>query len=486
MAVDTPRKDYNDILPKWQRLRDCFKGRDAVIKAGIKYLPLLPGASIEENTAYRARGNFYNALGRTVDGMNGSIFQEAPEVEMPESSKEMLDDITLTDMTFESFITEVGKEVLLMGRHGVLIDMPVQPPANLPQRAEVDMRPYCVSYNAEDIVNWRTERRGGDSILTMVVLREDVEVPVENDPFTLNCVCQYRVVMLKGANCVQQLWRPKTETQTSEYEMFGPEVTLMRRGEALTFVPFIFFNALRPSPDLEAPPLLDLCDVNLGHWRNSCDYEHGLHLVALPTPWMAGAKGGTDGPKAMGPGVVWELEVNGSAGMLEFTGEGLKAIFTAMDEKRKQMASLGGRLLEDAQRGETATAVQLRHSSETASLKTIAQSLEQGMDLVLQICLWWEGTDAQPGDTEVDVELNKEYLNIRATPQEVQVALTALQAGEISFETWYNILQSGGWAREGVDSAAEQKDIATRQVSVVEPPNPASGDVPPPPITGVP
>jgi len=157
-----------------------------------------------------------------------------------------------------------------------------------------------------------------------------------------------------------------------------------------------------------------------------------------------------------------------------------------MDEKRKQMASLGGRLLEDAQRGETATAVQLRHSSETASLKTIAQSLEQGMDLVLQICLWWEGTDAQPGDTEVDVELNKEYLNIRATPQEVQVALTALQAGEISFETWYNILQSGGWAREGVDSAAEQKDIATRQVSVVEPPNPASGDVPPPPITGVP
>jgi len=137
-------------------------------------------------------------------------------------------------------------------------------------------------------------------------------------------------------------------------------------------------------------------------------------------------------------------------------------------------------------RGETATAVQLRHSSETASLKTIAQSLEQGMDLVLQICLWWEGTDAQPGDTEVDVELNKEYLNIRATPQEVQVALTALQAGEISFETWYNILQSGGWAREGVDSAAEQKDIATRQVSVVEPPNPASGDVPPPPITGVP
>jgi len=60
----------------------------------------------------------------------------------------------------------------------------------------------------------------------------------------------------------------------------------------------------------------------------------------------------------------------------------------------------------------------------------------------------------------VNVELNKEYLNVRATPQEIQVALTALQAGEMSFATWYNLLVTGGWAREGVDAAQEQTDIA--------------------------
>ncbi|HUW57621.1 MAG TPA: hypothetical protein VMZ92_13360, partial [Planctomycetota bacterium] len=51
----------------------------------------------------------------------------------------------------------------------------------------------------------------------------------------------------------------------------------------------------------------------------------------------------------------------------------------------------------------------------------------------------------KPADTEVGVELNKEYLNVRATPQEVQVALTALQAGEISYETWWHLLATGGW-----------------------------------------
>jgi hypothetical protein len=470
MPVDTPRADYSAMLPKWQRLRDCFDGRDAILARGPVYAPDLPGADKAANLAYRLRGNFYNATSRTVGGMNGMIFQESPNVTIPESESALLDDITLTNVSFESFSTMVGSEIFTMGRYGALIDMPTQPTeAGALQRPDVDMRPYAIAYRAEDIVNWRTERRGGDQVLTMVVLREIVEIQDAEDAFKLKQICQYRVVMLNGTLCVVQLWRESTE-ESKEYRKFS-ETTLMRRGEALSFVPFVFFGPLSPSPDLAAPPLIDLADVNLGHWRNSVDYEHGLHLVALPTPWQAGGKGGPDdGPKKMGPSVVWELEVNGSAGMLEFTGAGLDAIAAAMEEKKKQMATLGARLLEDAPTvGETASAVKLRHSGETASLKTIAQSLEEGLVQMLQICLWWQTTEAKPADVEAEVELNKEYLNVRATPQEIQVALTALQAGEMSFETWWNLLTTGGWAREGVDADQEQKDIAKRKVDVTPP-----------------
>lgn len=471
MPVNAPRKDYEAILPKWKRLRDCFKGRDAILKAGSEYVPDLPGQDVAGNAAYRQRGNFYNAVGRTVQGMNGAIFQEAPEVEMPETKKVLLDDITLTNVPFESFSTQVGSEVVLTGRYGVLVDMPVQPTvaSGEEQRAEVDMRPYCVGYRAEDIVNWRTERRGGDEILTMVVLKEDVEEPNPSDPFTAKVVCQYRVVKMQGNICIRQLWRQK-EGSEKEYEM-REELPLVRRGEALTFVPFVFMGALKPTPELEQPPLIDLADVNLGHWRNSVDHEYGLHLVALPTPWVAGAKGGEgQEPKKMGPSVVWELDVQGSAGMLEFAGAGLASIVSAMDEKKKQMATLGARLLEDAPTtAETAAAVKLRHGGEVASLRTVAQSLEQGFTQMLQMCTWWDSTEATPSEMEVEVELNKEYLNIRATPQEIQVALTALQAGEMSFETWYNLLQTGGWAREGVTAEDEQTAIKTRKTDVTEP-----------------
>jgi hypothetical protein len=100
------------------------------------------------------------------------------------------------------------------------------------------------------------------------------------------------------------------------------------------------------------------------------------------------------------------------------------------------------------------------------------------------MCIWWQGTDDKPSEAEVEVELNKEYLNIRATPQEIQVALTALQAGEISFETWYNLLQTGGWAREGVDAETERETIDEAKTAMPEPaidPALSPSDVPPTP-----
>jgi hypothetical protein len=452
MPVDTPRHDYKDMKSKWRRLRDCDGGRDSILSAGNIYVPDLPGADGRANSAYRQRGNFYNATQRTVAGLTGAVFQKAPEIEFPDPIKEYLDDITLTGVPFEMFSADAGRETMLIGRYGILIDMPAV--------VGTGTRPYCVGYKAEDIINWRTERQEGDEVLTMVVLKEFVESPNEKDQFICDSVVQYRVIQLVDKKCVVQLWREKTKG-SNEFIVFGGAVVVMRRGTALDFIPFIFIGSLHSTPDIEQPPLLDLADVNLGHWRNSVDYEYGLHLVALPTPWVSGVKGSEPGaaPMKIGPSCVWELEVNGHAGMLEFSGAGLGAIVIAMEDKKKQMSSLGARLLEEPVRGDTATATLIRHSGENASLRSLAGAIEQGFTSVLQIVAWWTGLEDQPLDTEVGVELNKEYLDIKATPQEIQVALTALQAGEISFETWWNLLTTGGWGREGIDAAAERKAI---------------------------
>jgi len=480
MAVNYERDDYKAFTTFWERMRHCHGGRDAVLKAGPLYVPDLPGVvDANANVAYRKRGNFYNATQRTVQGLTGAIFQKPPEVKIPDAQKPYLQDITLSGITFEMFAVDAGREVMLLGRYGILVDMAVE--------GAIDNRPYAVGYRAEQIVNWKTARFQGDEELTMVVLKEEAETPDTKDPFECKRVCQYRVMMLLDGICVRQLWREK-EPGNNEWVTYESAVVLQRRGEPLDFIPFVFIGTTHATSELEKPPLLDLADVNLAHWRNSVDYEYGLHLVALPTPWVSGAKGSGDAnaPLRMGPSVVWELDMNGAAGMLEFSGEGLRAIKEAMTDKEKQMASLGARLLEEPVARDTATAVIIRHSGENASLRSIAGSIEQAFTQALQMMVWWDSTVEEPVDSETSVELNKAYMDMKASAQDIQAALAALQADEISFETWYDILVKGGWAREGVSAEEELEDIQERidRTKSNEPPPPPP-PVPPTPVKNI-
>lgn len=484
MPVNTSRTDYDAFSDLWSRLRDCFGGRDKVIAAGHRYVPNLPGLDHAMNQAYRARGNFYNAVSRTVFGLVGAIFQKEPVFTVSSQFESYLEDVTLTNVTMEMFSLEASHETMLIGRYGVLVDMAKQAPFPAPV---IEVRPYFVGYQAEDIINWRTERQGGEEILTLVVLRESVEENDAKDPFILNCVPQFRVCQLLNGVYAQQLWRKKPNTE--EFIPFGEPIVPERRGAALTYIPFIFLGSTHVTPHLQQPAMIDLANVNLAHWRNSVDHEHGLHLVALPTPWVAGIKGAGDGKMKIGPSQVWELDKDGKAGMLEFTGAGLRSLHEAMEEKKKEMATLGARMLEAQEKmNETATAVLVRHSADYASLKTIAQTVEQGLTMLLQIMCWWMGTETKASDvTSAQAELNKEFMSVKVDPQTIQVALTALQSGNMSFETFYAILQQGGWTRDGIDAEAERAAIDKQTAALAPlvntlPPDPNAADPNAPPM----
>ena len=146
MPVNTPRSEYQDSVKIFQEMRDVYAGRAAVIKAGEKYTPKLPAATPAVQEAYLHRGNFYNALRRTVTGLVGGIFQKAPRFDVPSRTRAWLDDITLTHIPMTAFALEATSEVLLMARFGVLVEMAADTPYG-------ETRPYLVSFTAENIIN---------------------------------------------------------------------------------------------------------------------------------------------------------------------------------------------------------------------------------------------------------------------------------------------------------------------------------------------
>jgi hypothetical protein len=167
MPIDKPRAEVGLMLPKWQRCRDVVAGEDAVKLAREQYLPRLGGQTNEEYDAYLMRALFYGGTGRTKSALVGLALGKDPQIHFVEAFKDHLDDITLDDTPLTSFIAKVLGEVIEVGRYGFLVDMP--------DTANSDQRPYWVGYAAEDILHWSTVRRGGDRVLSLVILRECTE-----------------------------------------------------------------------------------------------------------------------------------------------------------------------------------------------------------------------------------------------------------------------------------------------------------------------
>jgi hypothetical protein len=453
IPVDSQHPSYKDARPQWDRCRDAFAGSDAVKNKHTAYLPMLEGQKSWRELpylGYRARALYYPAMGRTVSGLLGVLFGKDITVEnVPDAFKDEVNDVTLTGTTIQQFGLLLGQELLVTGRVGALIDM----------SDAGGSRPYWCAYLAENIINWRTDRGGvgGAPRVTLVVLAEYEEVQDDKDEFVIKHVLQYRVLQLEDGRYAVKIYQQNTNKQ-GEWILtssFYPT----HRGAPLDYIPFVFIGPNGISPVIEHPPLLDLVDVNLSHYRTSADQEHGAHFTALPTPYITGHTLGQGETLAIGSGTAWILpNPSATAGMVEFSGAGLGALAALKEEKRQLMATLGARMLETQKNvQEAATSLRMRHSSERASLSVLASSISQAMTIALHWHLIWNGVDEKVA-AEARIELNPDVMD-ELTSDDIAKLVAAWQAGAISHKTLYYNLEWGEWTRPSVLFEEEQADI---------------------------
>lgn len=452
MPVNTQHRDYKTTLPQWTRCRDTHEGTDAVKAKRTVYLPLLEGMD-EINSAgyagYLARALFYPAMARTVQGLAGLSYAKPPTVAfVPVASQPEFNDVTLSGISLGAYGLLMCLEVLITGRVGTLIDMPESPAAGA--------RPYWVQYTAEQIVNWRVERINGMQTLTRVVLFEVKEIATD-DPFEPSLQHQYRVLELKDAKYSVTIYIQDKDDKTK----FNAQATRipLRRGMPLPYIPFNFCNTRGITVEVEHPPLIDLVDVNLSHYRTSADHEHGAHFTALPTPYITGhvlPQGQTE--LTIGSGKAWVLDKDATAGMLEFTGAGLKSLSDLKEEKRTLMTSLGARMLETPSNvSEAAQTVRMRHAGEASAMSVLADAVGQAMTQLVHWHLWWNGADQTIADKAL-VTLNPEVME-DLSADEVRALVEMWQKNGISKETLYYNLSWGEWTRPGVTFEQEEESI---------------------------
>ena len=502
--VTDEHPDYQLRLAQWARIEDALEGRDAVHGRKESYLPMLGGQDEDQYKAYLGRAPWYGASARTLEAMVGMVFRKQPVTTFGiQAQDEWLEDITLSDETYEEFAKNTYRDVISLGRTGVMVDFVTEAQKN--EGIEALERPYLAQYDPRAIRNWRTRRIGGKSLLDQVVLREDVE-EADAGGFGTVLKTRYRVLellplvdlaLLVDAFEIPQVQMPEdaqyvygvsvwemvereaagVDAKTAEWERVEFYVP-NRNGVALREIPFIFISPAGTKMGVEKPPLLDMVDTNFDHYRLSADYRHGLHFTGLPTAWVAGFP--VDSKLEIGSETAWiSDDASANAGFLEFTGQGLNPLREAIEATENKMAVLGARLLETQKKmAETAETWRIRQGGEQSILISSIDAVTKGLMKALWWMSWWGGAD----DPQVSSEINRDLVSVPADPQMFAHMLQSLLAGKISQQLWLEWLEEN----EILHMRSKEEELAAIESDGVNAPADDLGDeneVEPPVLT---
>ena len=441
-------KAYDASWRKWRRCRDACAGSDRIKEAGVEYLPSLSahrtddggrlGSGRDRYEAYLKRALWYNMSRRTKVGLSGVATMRPPKVA---TSSDKAAELAKVVVHFRYQLleeqVEVGRGVMLVNQVG-------------------SGDPFPSFFWAESVVNWAFEYVGGRYQLKMLVIEDDEEVGTPENPYeTKTQLVRHSYVMRDGA-CHYTRWaKPETSDQWLE-RAEGDVVVTRFGGEPLDHIPAMTVGATSTNePDVEDPILLDLVDVNISHYQNSADLEHGRHWTALPTAVASGFPTTDQSGKPVvlnvGGESAWITEQPGaSAHYLEFSGSGLGHLSEGMKDKQAMAAVLGARLLEEQRNAvESAETLKTRHAGERSVLSRVVRACSEALTWSLREMLLF----AQPGyvveEGEDTIDLNTDFLDRKITPAELQAYTATLQAGGISYSTYFSLLQGAEIIPEG-------------------------------------
>jgi hypothetical protein len=444
--VTFTRPEYDAAKSRWRLVRDVCKGSETIKAAGDLYLPKpnahdLSKENTERYKGYKARAVFYNATGRTKNSLVGAAFRTWPTLTTPVALEYVSKDIDGQGVSIYQQSQSVIGHLLEVGRHGLLVDYAAVEAGSVSKADEISgrARSNVSSYPAESIINWKTRQVGGQHLLSLVVLRETVDVDTE-DGFGSEQKIQFRVLRLDEAGVyTQEVWEEGAKESSRIVEPFAP---LNGSGQRWTVIPFQFLGSENNDTSIDDSPLYDMAEVNIGHYRNSADYEDAAFLMGQPQVYITGldeqwvamleAKGIYFGSRAILP-----LPVNGSAGVLQ--AEANTMIKEAMDTKETQLVALGARLVE---RG-SATKTAEQSSTDTASEHSVLSLIVSNVSEAYTQCLAWMAEFVgAAGKTEY--KLNQDFTQIRLDANIMAGLFNAVQGGRLPVTDFWQYLRDRG------------------------------------------
>lgn len=394
----------------------------------------------DDYKGYITRAQFFNASGRTLDGLCGMIGRKPVMYTVPKGMEEYLDNVDGKGHSLNQFVNSCCKDFMITNWGGVLVDMPSS--ENVVSQKDFEdneMYAYMTYYRAESIINWRWTVTGRRQSLKYLIFKEKVDV--ETSTYTTEEKYYYRVCEIDDTGYYKQtLYNDNNEILSQVYPS-------SKKGK-FRFIPFYFLSVAEEPSE---PLLNDLVNVNLSHYRKSADQENGAHWTGVPTPWAQGVEPQVeviDGeevakPLKLGGARVLFMPMGASLNYLEFGGQGCQTLRQMMIDDEDRMAILGARIISQEKKGvEAAETAKIHRAGENSVLAEIAVNLSEVFKKLLKIYLEWS-TGSEIADDELDVSLNTDYDVATMSSSEITALVSLWQQGGIAKRDLFDNLKEG-------------------------------------------
>lgn len=407
----------------WTLVRDACKGQKAIKEKTFDYLPdFVPTRGEARYNAYLSRAIYTNYTGRTKQRLIGSIFRKPPEIDIPAQLEYMNEDCTGTGLSLEQFAKQLCEDVFETGRGGILVDYPEAEGTESREQVEAkNLVPRLALYKAESIYNWQSDWIDGKEFITQIRIEEIIED--RKDEFTVDFVRQYRVLDLDNGVYRQRIYNDKYQI----VKEFYPQAA----GSTLDHIPFFFCGSGNNASDIDISPLYDLAIINIGHYRNSADYEDACFRHGNPTLFISADISPSEFKLANPDGIVIGGETghflgpNGNAMLLQM--EANSAAYEAMKLKEEQMTAFGSNLYSFEGNNQTAEEARIKATSESSTLSLLVSNVSECIRLALIDACLFVGI----ADYDVVFRLNKEFFPVELTTAEITSLVGLVEKGII-------------------------------------------------------
>lgn len=437
-AVKAMRQDWAVVDP-------LMGGTKAMRAAGEQLLPKFPN---EEPAPYKqrlARSTLLPAYSETVQNMSGRVFAEPISFgeDVPDQIQEYAENIDQQGNSLHVWVQSYFDEALAKGLNFALVDFPSTSdeegrPLYPTRAAEIaaGVRPYAVIIKPGQVLGWKSETRNGAEVLTQFRYMESVEEEDPENQFVTKQVEQVRVLE-PGS------WRTfrKQKTQGNKEEW----VEHASGSTSLDVIPLVAYYTKRTGFMTATPPLMEVAHLNVKHWQSQSDQDNILHVARVPMLAIIGvdAPGQDAAPGSaitVGTSQATYLPQSGDMKFVEHTGKAIEAGRQSLLDLEDQMRMAGAKLLQkEKQATKTAAQAEEEAAQELSPLETMAGTLEDAIDQILQFFALWIG-ESEGGHVQVNGNFDVDY-DIANTLPFLQ---TMNDRGRLSDQSFYQEVQRRG------------------------------------------